>query len=501
MEFLRSLQRMSRHPKFRKIMAVRVTTQAADGTLQVGMASYVLFSPEDQPNALAIAVVLAITLLPFSIIGPFVSVVLDRWSRQRVLAITDAIRGVISVALAVLVWSGDRSAMVKLVMMILLLVAMSLNRFLLAALTAGLPYTIEKGEYLTASSIMPMIGPLGVLVGAAVAFGLRRGLSPHYMAAHHADALVFVCAFVLFAVSVALAMRFTKHELGPEPTERTVSAREVAIGIWGGVKELGKQGPTALGLFIVTLQRTAFGLVSVGMILGYRNYFHAPDAVNAAMQDVTLWGGAVGVGFVLSAVLVPPIAHAIGVRKTTFWLLVASGVVQIFPGAWFHKVPLLVAGFLLGMFAQSIKVCIDTVVQAHVEDQFKGRIFVIYDMLFNAAMVLGAWIAVYALPPEGLDVGAFVWMGVSYFVMAAIFWLWSVKYGDEGFNRGTHIGAPADAAVAINPSDHVGHHDPDRLHDPLGPNEWEDGRLSGNRGHRRRASSPAPPRVGRWCEP
>ena len=51
--------------------------------LQVALASYVLFSPERQPDAASIAVVLAITLLPFSIVGPFVGVVLDRVSRGR----------------------------------------------------------------------------------------------------------------------------------------------------------------------------------------------------------------------------------------------------------------------------------------------------------------------------------------------------------------------------------------------------------------------------------
>lgn len=459
-------------------MAVRVTTQAADGTLQVGMASYVLFSPQEQPNALAIATVLAITLLPFSIIGPFVSVVLDRWSRQRVLVFTDGIRAVLSVLLAALVLTGDRSPRIQLAMMLLLLVAMSLNRFLLAALTAGLPYTIDQGEYLTASSIMPMIGPLGVLIGGAIAGGLRLGLSPHWMEAHQADALVFAAAFVLFGAAVALAMRFSKHELGPEPVEHQVSAREVAAGLKDGVLHLSEQGPSALGLTIIFLQRLAFGLVSVGMILGYRNYFHQVQDANAAMADIALWGGATGVGFVLSAALVPPVAHKIGIRRTIFVLLLATGIVQIVPGSIFQRVPLLVAGFLVGLFAQSVKVCIDTVVQAHVDDKFKGRVFVIYDMLFNAAIVAAAFLAVWLLPREGFDVVVFVGTGVFYLLMAGFFWWRSSQYGDERFNRGTQIGAPADAAAALNTSEHVGYHDPERYVDPLElDQEWLDKRL------------------------
>lgn len=82
--------------------------------------------------------VLAITLLPFSIIGPFVSVVLDRWSRQRILVYTDGLRCLIAVGLGILVWNGARDKPSHLALLIGLLIAMSLNRFLLTALVAGL---------------------------------------------------------------------------------------------------------------------------------------------------------------------------------------------------------------------------------------------------------------------------------------------------------------------------------------------------------------------------
>ena len=66
--------------------------------------------------------------------------------------------------------------------------------------------------------------------------------------------------------------------------------------------------------------------------------------------------------------------------------------------------PLLVAGFLLGVTAQSIKLCVDTLVQAHVDDELKGRVFVLYDMVFNVALVLAAGIAAVILPADGRSV-------------------------------------------------------------------------------------------------
>ena len=94
--FWQNLKCLWHHPRFRRILGVRIFTQAADGTLQVGMASYVLLSPEQQPDAWSIAMVLAITLLPFCLLGPFVSLVLDRWSRQRILVGTDGLRCLLS---------------------------------------------------------------------------------------------------------------------------------------------------------------------------------------------------------------------------------------------------------------------------------------------------------------------------------------------------------------------------------------------------------------------
>ncbi|MGJ6981658.1 MFS transporter [Aestuariimicrobium soli] len=436
---------MARHPKFKRLLAVRIATQASDGTLQVGMASYVLFSPQSQPNAVAIATVLAITLLPFSFLGPFVSVVLDRWSRQRVVVWTDALRAVIALALAALVFTGNRSLEVQAVMFGLLLVAMSANRFLLAGLTAGLPYTVNKSEYLTASSIMPTIGPTGVLIGGAIAGGLRLALAPRYLATHQADAVVFVVAALMFCTSVTLAFGFGKHELGPEPGLPRArmtpwqSARKVLAELRDALVHIGQQGPTGVSLATIFGARVCFGLISVGVILGYRNYFHTVSQVNKAMADIGLWGALTGVGFVLSAALVPPLAHRFGLRRTMLVLLVASGLVQAIPGSIFHRVPLLIAAFGIGLFAQSIKIVVDTVCQIHVDDHYKGRVFVIYDMIFNAAIVVAAALAIWVLPADGFSHAAFIATGVAYLVLAAFFW-WrtSRRGGDEAFNHGQH---------------------------------------------------------------
>ena len=118
--------------------------------------------------------------------------------------------------------------------------------------------------------------------------------------------------------------------------------------------------------------------------------------------------------------------------------LVGSAVFQVFPGAIYAKVPMGIAAFLLGMTAQNIKICVDTLVQAHVADELKGRVFVLYDMVFNIALVLAAVIAALILPVDGRSVPILVVLAVGYLVVAGLFALasrgLSMDRGTESLN-------------------------------------------------------------------
>ena len=101
MTALRHLVHLLRGRWFRRLFAVRMRSQLTDGVFQVALASYVVFSPEKAPGPRAIASALAVVLLPFSVLGPFVGVLLDRWSRRQVLAWSNFVRvGLV----AVLAW-------------------------------------------------------------------------------------------------------------------------------------------------------------------------------------------------------------------------------------------------------------------------------------------------------------------------------------------------------------------------------------------------------------
>ena len=140
MRAARHLAHLLRGQWFRRLFAVRVASQLTDGVFQVALASYVIFSPEQQPSPAAIASALAVVLLPFSVLGPFVGVFLDRWSRRQVLAWSNFVRVGMVAVLAVAVHADVRGP----VLFVLILLCLSVNRFLLAGLSAALPHVVDE---------------------------------------------------------------------------------------------------------------------------------------------------------------------------------------------------------------------------------------------------------------------------------------------------------------------------------------------------------------------
>ncbi|MFZ1117196.1 MAG: MFS transporter, partial [Propionibacteriaceae bacterium] len=416
---LRSLRQLLRHRYFRRLLAVRVAVQSSDGVLQVALAAYVLFSPERQPDATSIAIVLAITLLPFSILGPFAAIVIDRVSRRQVLVVANLARAAVALGLAVLIATGLQTVGVEVLIYGGLVLAMSLNRFLLAALSASLPHTIDPHEYMVANSVVPTVGPAGLLIGVALATPLRLILG-HVMTDYQANAILFLIATVGFVLSAVLALSIPRRQLGPD-TVATTRVRDVVTGLVEAVAHLRAQRPAGIGLLTIAAHRLIHGIVTVATILVYRNYFHRPDEIDPAIADLGLLVVITGAGFVLASVVAPPLSARRGLRSTMIMCLLGSAVFQLMPGAIYARLTIMVAAFLLGLTAQGIKICVDTVVQAHVADGFKGRVFVIYDIIFNVSLVAAAVIAAVILPASGKSVPILIIMAICYLLITLWF--------------------------------------------------------------------------------
>ena len=415
MTALRHLRHLLRGRWFRRLFAVRVSSQLTDGVFQVALASYVVFSPERQPGPAAIASALAVVLLPFSVLGPFVGVFLDRWSRRQVLAWSNFVRVGLVGVLALAVHAGWRGP----ALFGLILASLSVNRFLLAGLSASLPHVVDRGDLVTANSLTPTAGTLAFLIGLALGTGARIGWE---RLGADSDVGVLVAAAVLYAVAGSLALRIPRDLLGPDLDHARPAVREavrhVARGLMAGIRHLRERRSAAYGLTAIGAHRFFYGISTVALILLYRNYFHDANEVDAAFNELSVAVLVSGIGFVTAAVLTPVVTDRIRQRTWVLALLVTAAVVQLFPGALYTEPALLVTAYFLGLASQGIKIVVDTLVQTHVEDVFRGRVFSLYDVIFNVAFVAAAVVGSLVLPVDGKSYAVLVALAAGYLLTA-----------------------------------------------------------------------------------
>ena len=414
----RHLLHLLRGMWFRRLFAVRLASQFTDGVFQVALAAYLIFSPERQPSPAAIAAALATVLLPFSVLGPFVGVFLDRWSRRQVLAWSNFIRVGMVLLLAVAVHADLAGPVV----FGLVIACLSVNRFLLAGLSAALPHVVVADELIMANSLTPTAGTLAFVAGLGTGT-LGRVAWDHIGV--DGDVGVLVVAALLYAGAGALALRFPRAMLGPdlqvEPPAVREAVRHVARGLVEGIRHLGFRRPAAYALTTIGAQRFFYGISTVSLILLYRNYFHDRAEVEAAFAQLSVAIVVSGIGFVSAAVITPVVAERLSPRSWILVLLVLAALTQAFPGALYTEPALLVAAYFLGLASQGIKICVDTLVQANIDDAFRGRVFSLYDVIFNVAFVAAAAVAAVVLPADGKSYGALAAVSAGYLVIACVY--------------------------------------------------------------------------------
>jgi predicted MFS family arabinose efflux permease len=74
-------------------------------------------------------------------------------------------------------------------------------------------------------------------------------------------------------------------------------------------------------------------------------------------------------------------------------------------------VTLMLNAAFVGFAGQAVKVCSDTIVQADIDDDRRGRVFALYDVAVNVSIVTGLTICALATPADGRSVTMAILMG------------------------------------------------------------------------------------------
>jgi hypothetical protein len=423
-----------RQPGFRRLMGVRMVAQVGDGLFQGALAGSVLFNPEQRAGGMAIAAGFAILLLPYSLVGPYVGVFLDRWRRRSIISVANLVRAALVLPIALYVWQGDESPLPFL----LALIVIGLNRFFLAGLSAAMPHVVADHMLVTANSFSGTLGSLSFTLGIGGGAALVKTV---LATSFHGYALVAAGAAVFYLASALIGRSsFGPDELGPDATDRRggsilAAVRETSRGTVAGVRHLAAKRGAAYLVLAQAMFRLLYGVVLLACLLLFRTVFNDSDDVSGSLGTIANAFAAGGVGMLLASFLTPPVARRIGGWRWVTFALAATGAAIVGFGLPFDPVFVLGAVFVTGFAAQSIKIVTDTSLQHECADEFRGRVFSINDTAFNLTLVAGMYIGALTLPDNGRSAAVLIVIAAAYVLAAAGYAAlggrWARRVGDD----------------------------------------------------------------------
>jgi MFS family permease len=379
---------------FRRLLLSRFAAQWGDGLFQAGLAGAVLFNPERAADPAAIAAGFTVLLLPYSIVGPFAGALLDRWDRRKVVVGANLLRGVLILLTAVAVGTG----MSGFRLYAGALIAVGVSRFVNAGLSAALPHVVPEEHLVEANALATTLGAAVSVVGAACAVGLRAVLG----ADNTGSGWVTAVAVFGSLAGAWVAGRFARGRLGPDSVDAgTETMIVVARGLVDSGRVAARTPSVAAGFVGLFAHRMAFGASLLLTVLLLRYSLTDVGPLKAGMGGLGEVAVAGGAGLLTAGLFTARIVGRLGRRGAVCGALAVAAAAQIGLGLPMTLPTIVLAAFVLTAAGQVVKLCVDSAAQQDVADETRGRVFALYDTLFNISQVIAVALAAAVVPPNG----------------------------------------------------------------------------------------------------
>jgi MFS family permease len=378
---------------FRRLLTSQLLSQVADGLYQIALASVLIFGLEAARTPAQVTKVLAVTLVPFSVIGPFTGPFIDRFSRRSILVGSSVARTVLTLLLIpALAWPEP-------VLLVLAVLNVSVNRFFHSTKNAVMPTLVPREHYLGANAVSSTAGMVFALTGAVVGGPLADGFSPRVPII-----LAAVCTVGAAVAAARLSLpRGEKRGLSGILSELGDNLRDVREGL----RVLVGTPSATYAVSSTWAMRALHGFIILAALVVGRDRFD----IGASGFSVVL--AAVGVGGFLGALLVPALARTVGRPSVAPLAFGVAGVATLIGGPLSLWPAILVTVGLAGAAMTATKIASDTLIMRSIDDRYRGRAFAVYDIGYNGAFVIAALVAT-LLRPFLTDLGIILLAGLLY---------------------------------------------------------------------------------------
>jgi MFS family permease len=442
--FVADLRIVLAERNFRRLFATRLISQTGDGVFTAGLGTYVFFNAATFPSPAKGAAAFAVLYLPYSLIGPFAGVFIDRWSRRQILVRSALLRSVLVALTAALMVSGNLGAPLY----IAVLLVLGVNRFFLSSLSAALPHVVAGDKLVMANSVSPTVGGVMASLGGIVALGVNAATGNSEGGA----AVTLLVAGGCYVAASLVAATMQRDLLGPQresaapaPGRLLSELTSVAAGLAGGARYVLRRRGAAAALGATGANRFLYGILFLMSILLYRNYFY-PSSPSVAEGHYAVLATVSAIGYGCAALATPPVTRRLAKPAWIALLLAASAVVTGTLGESFDQIAYLIMGFCLGLAGQGVAICATTILQEDVQDAYRGRVFSFYDMIFNIPFVAGAGLSAIFMPLDGRSPAIMGVVAAGYALAAGGYRLLSRQPPGGGGPAGPGAASPSPSA-------------------------------------------------------
>ncbi len=287
-------------------------------------------------------------------------------------------------------------------------------------MSAGLPLLIDAKSLITANAIAVTGGSVLVVLGGGIGVGVRA-LVDGAALADHADALLILLAAGGYFAAGLFTSRLSKYEIGPQKHEK--AAASFAQGFTDmreGLAFLRRHVDAGRGIVATAVHRGGLTALTLTALLLERNTFNDPSKPEDGLQGFGIALSVAGIGVFLGAFLAPYGVARFGRHRWIKFAMFASAAAPIILAVGQSEIALSVTAFLASFFGQNIKVTNDALVQSKIDDYYRGRVFAVYDVIVNGAIVSGGLIAALLLPTSGLTASVPLVVSGAYLAIAVV---------------------------------------------------------------------------------
>ncbi|MGH2786368.1 MAG: MFS transporter [Actinomycetota bacterium] len=375
----RGLALFGRSRDFATLMGTQFLAQAGDGIVQAAIGKAITFGDQkgfDIESARSPDEVLRIALyifIPYTVVSPFLGVIIDRWDRRRLLFVANGLRAVV-VALVALAGTGDVGDVPLFLAFVLTLAS---TRIVLATKAAALPAALEDRSLVEGNAVSQLGGAMFQIGGAGFALVATSVVD--------ADPVVLIGA-VVYGAGALLALWIKRAGEPRAASTWLAETKAVAGNIVAGVREVARtpQAGASITTYFWLRLLWSFSIVGIGFIA--RDLLEDKEAV-----VLIVTGGAGAAGAVLGFLLANRLLRRVSsIAQLVLAASAVAGIAVTLLGSFEFGAALAVLTFFLGFGFFLAKISLDTMVQEALGDDFRGRAFSLYDISYNGAWVLAA---------------------------------------------------------------------------------------------------------------